>query len=382
MLFEYDSLWLDQQCELSPFALPNRSGIIEHSDYAFGPLPGLFDDSLPDGWGLLLMDRHFRKIGFKSPSITPLHRLAYLGSRTMGALTYHPSICEEGEGPSLFDLHELASAAQDTYAGKVEDVLPQLLRSGGSPGGAKPKVLTGYNAKTGEVIAGELDIPQGFEHWLVKFVAREDRAESGLVEYAYSKMAAAAGLQVPPTRLFETVEGDAFFGVQRFDRGLGNLRRHVHTFGNLIETNFRIPSCDYSDLLKATAILTRDRGDTLLALRQMTFNVLAHNRDDHAKNFAFILDTESKAWSLSPAYDLTFAQGPGGEHTMTVQGEGKSPSLEQMTAVALEADISPREYEAILEEVRAAIGRWPEFARSAGVSATVREEISSLLPGV
>jgi len=179
-----------------------------------------------------------------------LDRLSWLGTWTMGALTYHPPADRENVDASVFDLHDLARNSQEILAGTAVDVLPQPLRAGGSPGGARPKVLVGFDRE-------------------------------------------------------------------------GNRRYHVHTFGNLIQSNFRIPSADYADLLKVTSLLTRNHQDVLRSFRRMVFNVLAHNRDDHVKNFAFILDDTTGEWALSPAYDLLYTPGPGGEHTMSLAGEGK-----------------------------------------------------------
>ena len=370
--FEYDSAWLERGRELSPFKLATRPGLLEHTDRAFGPLPGLFDDSLPDGWGLLLMNRHFQRRGLEPASVSPLERLAYLGTETMGALTYHPPVDREEVDPLLFDLHELSREAQAVYAGEAAEVLPQLLRAGGSPGGACPKVLVGYGPESDRLISGEQDLPEGFEHWMIKLAAREEVGDAGPIELAYARMAEAAGLDLPPTRLFETEEGNRFFGVKRFDRAEGNRRFHVHTFGNLVHANFRLPSCDYAQLFKATSILTRDHRDTLRLFHRMVFNVLAHNRDDHAKNFAYRFDLSDGSWSLSPAYDLTFAAGPGGEHTTTVLGEGRNPSSDHLLKLGEECGIGRGEGQAIIAEVREAVARWPEFADDAGVSARAR----------
>ncbi len=377
--FEYDDAWLESGRELSPFKLAARPGLLEHTDRDFGPLPGLFDDSLPDGWGLLLMDRHFHRRGFDASTVSPLERLAYLGTETMGALTYHPPADREGVDPFLFDLHELSREAQAVYAGEAAEVLPQLLRAGGSPGGARPKVLVGFEPETGRLISGEQNLPEGFEHWMVKFAAREEVGDAGPIELAYARMAEAAGLDLPPTRLFETAEGNRFFGVRRFDRAQGNRRSHVHTFGNLVHANFRLPSCDYAQLFRATSILTRDHRDTLRLFRRMAFNVLAHNRDDHAKNFAYRFDLSDGSWSLSPAYDLTFAFGPGGEHTTTVLGEGRSPSSEQLLTLGEEYGVGRREGQAIITEIGEAVALWPELADEAGVSALVRGKIRERL---
>ena len=360
--FEYSAAFLEGGLELSPFKLPLGPHLIEHTDLAFGPLPGLFDDSLPDGWGLLLMDRHFRRQGIDPAVLSPLDRLSYLGTRTMGALTYHPP-ADVDRDDRLLDLHELGRNAEEVLAGDAVDVLPQLMRAGGSPGGARPKVLVGLKGE--QVVSGEDDLPADYEHWMVKFSAKADVRDAGPIEYAYSLMAQAAGIDMPPTRLIEVKQGRnlrRYFAVRRFDRGPGNQRIHVHTFANLVHVNFRIPSTDYADLLKVTRLLTRSHRDVLRLFRLMVFNVAAHNRDDHAKNFAFLLDDRIGEWSLAPAYDLTYAVGPGGEHTTTLLGEGRDPAREHCLRLAEQAEIKPRDAERILNEVNDAVARWRGFA--------------------
>lgn len=377
--FEYAAEFLATGLNLSPFRLPFETGLFEHRDREFGPLPGLFDDSLPDGWGLLLMDRHFRSLGRDLAEIGPLERLSWLGRWTMGALTYHPPADRESADTSGFDLHELARQSQEILSGAAVDVLPELLRAGGSPGGARPKVLVGFDSDSGEVRSGEDCLPNGFEHWIVKFTAGSDAPDAGAIEYAYSLMACDAGIDMPPTRLFETSEGGRFFGVQRFDRS-GNRRYHVHTFGNLIHSDFRIPSADYADLLKATSLLTRNHQDVLRAFRRMVFNVLAHNRDDHVKNFAFLLDDSTGEWTLSPAYDLLHSPGPGGEHSTTLAGEGRSPRRSHMLHLAERVGVSERDAVAIIDEVRSAVSHWSRHAAWADVSKASSKRIAQLLP--
>ncbi len=377
--FEYDPVFLDTGLQLSPFKLPLRPGLIVHTDLAFGPLPGVFDDSLPDGWGLLLMDRHFRRQGIDPATLSPLDRLAYLGTRTMGALTYHPPR-EIDRDDRLIDLHQLGCNAEDFLAGRAAEVLPELMRAGGSPGGARPKVLVGIHDD--QIISGEDDLPNGFEHWIVKFTAKAEARDAGPVEYAYSLMAQAAGIDMPQTRLFEVRHGRSvrrYFGVQRFDRAQGNRRIHVHTFGNLIHANFRIPSTDYADLFKVTRSLTRNHRDVLRLFRIMVFNIAAHNRDDHAKNFAFTLDGQTGEWSLAPAYDLTYSSGPGGEHTTTVLGEGRHPTRDHCLKLAEQAGIQSRSAGTIIEEATTAIGRWPDFASQAGCTTKIISTIAKAL---
>jgi serine/threonine-protein kinase HipA len=360
--FEYDPEFLARNLQLSPFKWPLRPGLIEHVDPSFGPLPGWIDDSLPDGWGRLLMDRLFRKRGLDPATVSPLDRLSYLGTRTMGALTYHPP-AESEHNQELLDLHEIGKNAQEIYSCEAVEVLPQLMRAGGSPGGARPKALIGVKGK--QIISGDDELPEGFEPWIVKFCAKVDRHDAGPMELAYAAMAKVAGIDMPETRLFKAAKNIVYFGVRRFDRGLGNSRVHVHTFGNLIHANFRIPSTDYADLMKVTSALTRNYQDMLRVFRRMVFNIASHNRDDHAKNFAFVMN-DTGEWLLSPAYDLGFASGPGGEHTMTIMGEGRVPAREHVLQLAKQFDIKTKEATTIIDEVNAAVQKWMCFADEAG----------------
>jgi serine/threonine-protein kinase HipA len=377
VVFEYEPAFLRDPLWLSPFKLPPQPGLVEHRDRAFGPIFGLFDDSLPDGWGLLLMDRYFQQRGSALAEVSVLDRLAYLGTRTMGALTYHPpSVSTDAALSEIpLDLHEMARASQEVIEGTAQEVLPQLLRAGGSPGGARPKVLIGVHGES--ILSGEDDLPAGYSPWIVKLHSRQDSPDAGPGELAYSLMARDAGLSMPPTRLFETAQGERFFGAERFDRQ-GNLRYHVHTFGNLIHANFRIPSCDYSQLLEVTRILTRSHQDVLECYRRMVFNVLAHNRDDHVKNFAFRMTGEG-LWELAPAYDLVLSPGPGGEHTMTVAGEGRAPARRHLLQLAAPAGITDRDADSILDGVAAAAARWRTHAREAEVSAKSAEVVEKAI---
>lgn len=363
VFFEYDPDFLRDPLWLSPFKLPPASGLHEHTDRTFGPLFGLFDDSLPDGWGLLLMDRAFRRAGRDPHGVGILERLAYLGSETMGALVYEPALPREDDLNESFDLGRLVREAFQVQDGDMRTALPLLQRAGGSPGGARPKVLVGVK---GDMLGfGHGELPEGFEPWIIKFPARQDDRAAGPVEFAYARMAVAAGLEMMDTRLFEA--GDTrFFGVRRFDRQ-GDRRVHTHTLGNLIHSNFRVPGCDYADFLKVVRILTRNHQDLRQAFRLMVFNVLAHNRDDHVKNISFCLD-ESGGWRLAPAYDLTFAYGPGGEHSMTVQGCGKAPGKREMWAVGRGQGLKDKDMACIYDEVRAAVSEWPALAEEAGVT--------------
>ena len=373
--FEFAPSFLEVGLPLSPLKLPLRPRLMEHRDREFGPLPGLFDDSLPDGWGLLLMDRHLRRIGRNPHAVTSLDRLAYLGTRTMGALTYHPPENTDVHAETI-DLLALAKHAEQVMAGTADEVLPALLRAGGSPGGARPKVLVGL--RKDQVISGEGVLPNGYEHWIVKFSAKHDGPQGGPIEYAYALMAKAAGISMPETRLLGLSRQERCFATKRFDRAAGNTRFHIHTFGNLIHANFRIPSCDYVDLLKAISLLTRNHQDVMQGFRQMLFNVAAHNRDDHAKNFSFIMSRDG-LWALSPAYDLTLSAGPNGEHTMTILGEGRNPTREHFDRVATQFGLSPKQTKRILEEVNDAVSRWREWAEKAQCTKKTQDLVANQL---
>lgn len=358
--FEYDAAFLARQIELSPWKLAARAGLVEHTDRGFGPLFGLFDDSLPDGWGLLLMDRWFRARGVEPGSLSPLDRLAYLGARTMGALTYHPP-SDPDDAPSHVDLTELAAQAEQLL-GSDDDVLPELRRAGGSPAGARPKVVVGIRGN--EVLSGVDEMPDGWEHWLVKFSGGRDTEDDGPLEHAYMQMAGVAGLTVPRHRLFTKAR---HFGTLRFDRVGARERLHAHTLGGLLHSDHRLPSCDYDLLLRVARGLTHDHRAVTECFRRMIFNVVAHNRDDHVKNFAFMMDRDG-AWVLSPAYDLTFARGPGGEHSMTIDGEGKAPTLDGVLRLAARHGITRVDATAIIEQVHDAVAGWLALARTSGAA--------------
>ncbi|MEI6644578.1 MAG: type II toxin-antitoxin system HipA family toxin [bacterium] len=363
--FEYDEAFLSRGYALSPFKLPLLPGL-----QTFARLPGVFDDALPDGWGRLLMDRFFRQQGRSSSALTELDRLAWLGEGAMGALSFHPPDRGAEEVLAGFDLGRLAKEARSVYEGDAAVVLPELMRAGGSPGGARPKVLIGVCGK--DILSGTFDYPDGYEAWMVKFFARTDSPDTGAVEAAYAGMAQAAGILFPPCRLFSVKEGD-FFGVKRFDR-VGRRRIHMHSLANLIGADFRVPCCDYQDVLKVVRVLTGNQEDVRRAYRLMLFNVIAHNRDDHVKNFSFLFKPED-GWSLSPGYDLTFSEGPGGEHTTSVCGEGRTPGLSQVKRVAAGVGIDESDAIQMIDEVRSVISSWPSYALKFGVRKSNRDRI-------
>jgi len=367
--FEYDADFLKMGLNLSPFLLPLKEGA--QTPQASNPwhgLFGVFNDSLPDGWGLLLMDRHLQSLGVDVQHLSPLDRLAYIGNRGMGALSYKPSKSMGKDGFDI-DLSELAASAIAIYEGNASECLAELSQAGGSPGGARPKVLV--HAKGEHLISGDGKMPEGYVAWVVKFYAGSEAPETGRIEYAYSLMAKAAGIIMPKTRLFEDKHGNAWFAIQRFDRVDGKCV-HMHTLGGLVDADFRLPSLDYVDVLKVTQAFTRHEKDVEQAFSVMVFNVLAKNRDDHSKNFSFLMDEEG-VWRLAPAYDLTYSTGINGEHTTSIGGEGKTPSRIHMLKVGAQVGLKPTVMESIIEKVSMAIEDWDKWCDMAGIARDKRE---------
>ncbi len=376
VLFEFDRQFLLEGMELSPLHLRRRPGVIETVEPMFDNLPGVFADSLPDGWGRLLLDRAARRSGIQPQLLTPLDRLAHVGRDGIGALVYRPELAADGQQEPI-DLDRLADASRTVLEGKSDDLLDRLRAVGGSPQGARPKALVQIETITGRLTGAQHERGPGWRHFIVKFSTLADFPDMGPVELAYARMAAAAGVRIPEVLLLPSLHGHGYFASARFDRD-GDRRLHVATAAGLLHADFRMPSLDYVDLAKLTVRLTQDHREGEQMFRLMAFNVLAHNRDDHAKQFSFLMD-RTGVWTLAPAYDLTFAHGVAGEHTTSVAGEGKTPTLAHMHKVADAAGLARQVADRILEQTREAVRRWPEIAAEAGVTEDTSAEIGSVI---
>ena len=378
--FAYDTGWVERGLPLSPmkqFALSITP--FKASSAVFDQLHGVFNDALPDGWGLLLMDRYLKAAaGWSAHEITPLDRLAYIGARAMGALEFRPVI-KHHVTQAAVSLDQLAEEAWLVQEGSTADVLGALYLYGGSPGGARPKVTVAMERGGQACISGFTDIPDNFEHWIVKYRSKDGDPESmGRIELAYARMARAAGVDMPPTQLVQaTVRGktEDFFAVQRFDR-IGNQRRHVISLGGMLELTHRAPSIDYSNLLKAVGFATKDQREVSKAFRRMVFNVLAHNKDDHVKNFAFM--QVGNDFVLTPAFDLTFSAGINNMHTTAIGGEGR-PGLADVWRVAQELGIDKAD--AVIQQVFEAVAGWRAFAAELQIPAELTEDYGRAMSG-
>ena len=332
--FAYSDEWLDDGFAISPFSLPVEQKVFVPSAPAFSGLWGVFADSLPDAWGRLLVDRMLKSRGVSLADVAQLDRLAIVGESGMGALTYHPA-WNVKQDAVLSDLDELSAKCQAILNHEDVSDLDELFRMGGSSGGARPKIMT--------------------NEWIIKFPASGDMKDSGLMEKEYMDCAADCGIIVPETKLMPSKQCSGYFAVRRFDRntvGEKTARRHMLTAAAILEVDWRTAALDYHTLMKLTKILSLGNDADLEQMyRRMCFNVFSHNRDDHAKNFSWIYDERMDCWHPSPAYDLTWSTTYFGEHTTTVDGNGKDPAMKEVLAVGKSAGMSRQVSKYIAEEI-------------------------------
>lgn len=327
--FEYSAEQLASGISISPFELPLRSGVFIAKSRPFDGGFGVFDDCLPDGWGLLILDRYLQKKGVNPRSLTILDRLSLVGSTGRGALEFRPDNSVTND-KDFADFEQLALEAEQILSSEEYDGvgIEEFQHRGGSPGGARPKIFTRYDGK----------------EWLVKFQAKGDPKNIGKTEYRYSQLAKACGVEMPETRLFE----DKYFGVERFDRTLKG-KHHVVSMAGLLCADYRIPSIDYQHIFKVCAALTHSVAELWKIYRLMVFNYLIGNKDDHAKNFAFIY--RDGEWRFAPAFDLLPSDGMNGYHTTSIN-DSIEPTELDILSVAEQSGLDKAEAKHIFEELR------------------------------
>jgi serine/threonine-protein kinase HipA len=389
-VFEYQSPWLRRGVELSPLRMPARPGRYEFRDLAEGTfhrLPAMLADSLPDRFGNALVTAKLAEEGVAPWQITPLDRLAYASDRATGALEYLPPTGERTHHTTAIQLADLVAAARRAVRGEFTGddtalrALEELIQVGTSAGGARPKAVVCFNPTTGQIRSGQFRAPEGYEHWLLKLDGvEEDRFGAptgyGRIEYAYSLMARACGIEMEACRLL--VENDrAHFMTRRFDRRPDSSKIHVQTLCAIDHLDFNLADThSYAQYLDVIDRLGLGADALEQAFRRAIFNVAAVNRDDHTKNFSFCCD-EVGDWSLAPAYDLIYAYNPVGRwtprHQMSVNGKfdgiGRSDLLELADRFVVP---SPAK---VLYEVLDAVDRWPGFAEEAQVPGSDIERI-------
>lgn len=353
ILFQYAPEFLDSGIYISPFKLPLSPEVKEDPKRTFDGLFGVFNDSLPDGWGLLLLDRALRKKGSTLHACLPLQRLAMVGAHGMGALEYTPAAEQAEEAVSVAELDALADESLRILRDAPVDAgqLDKLIQLNGSSAGARPKILVNV-ADDYRIVPQGAGEPQGTP-WIIKFRSAHEPPNTGLTEYAYSLAAREAGLDMPETHLFPSATSPGYFGVQRFDRVHGQ-KVHVHTACGLLHASHREPSLTYESLLRLTLLLTKDMREVLKMVRLMVFNVRSGNKDDHSKNFSFLLNKENQ-WRMAPVYDLTPSEGINGEQTCMVNNKGKDITEKDFFAAAATVDVDARTVREIIQQVDAAL---------------------------
>lgn len=351
---------------------PPEPGLQPARGRAFDGLHGFLADSLPEGWGRRLIRRRLEKLGVDLATLSPLDHLALVGCHGRGALIYEPALTP-AEDVATLDLDALAAESAAILAGEEGTLANTLADLAGGSGGARPKVHVGFNAK-GEVSIGEGELPAGFNPWIVKFRAPQDPDDIGPIEEAYAQMAEAAGLVMSEHRLIPAQAGPGYFATKRFDRTSGGGRLHMVSFAGAVEAPTEPGIVSYDTFLRATQAITRRQPDVEAAFRRMVFNILACNRDDHTRQHAYLMDAGGD-WRLAPAYYLTYAPGPGGEHYRDIEGEGRNPTLAHVLRLGARHNLDAKRVSAMVEEVGDAVARWQTLGRAAGVSTASVKQI-------
>lgn len=373
--FRYYPGFIDTGLQISPFKLPLSSEILTQDTTLFDGLFGVFYDSLPDGWGRLVLDRMLIEKGVSLGEITPLDRLSFVGRSGMGALTYQPSKDSQIDYEKQLELDDIAEETHHILEGASSDIIEELVQLGGSSGGARPKIFVGYHPLKDHLIYGKENLPDGYEHWIIKFPASNDPLDISAIEFAYHKMALDAGLEMTSCRLFEGASGNLYFGTKRFDR-MKDERFHLHSACGLMHDNFRLSNLDYGHLMDAAFKLENHVSAYEKVLRLATFNVLAHNRDDHSKNISFLMNDQGQ-WKMAPSYDLTFSFSSHGFHSTTVAGEGKAPGIQHLIELANIFGVKNPKH--TIEGVQEAVKNWKKYAIESGVGKVSIKSIGKVL---
>lgn len=399
--FRYDEAWVGNGPEVAPLHMSLASGVTyefpELNPTTFLRLPALLADSLPDRFGNALVDAWMAEQGIPGEMTSPLDRLAYAADRSIGALEFRPPVRPNLDiAQSAVALADLVAAARTAITGSFDsddgarEALRQLIAVGTSAGGARAKAVVAYNPKTSQIRTSIGELPEGFEHWLIKLDGVSSTgldghgsdlgttAPHGRIEYAYHLMAQAARIAMSQCQLL--AEGPRrHFMTRRFDRGPNGTRHHVISLCAVAHLDFNLLGThSYDQYLQTVSKLGLGIDDLAEAYRRMVFNVVALNRDDHTKNFAFML-REHGEWELAPAFDITHTYAPdsywNARHLMSVNGRFEDIRLSDLHEVGDRHDV--RGFRQIVNEVVAAVERWPDFADMAGVPPDITAQISA-----
>jgi len=359
VFFKYDVNFLNLNLDLSPFKLKKTTEIVECPADPFDGISGLFNDSLPDGWGKLLLDRKLIENGKNPKELSILERLSFVGKNGQGALIYYPQQNINSSQEIHIDLDQISEQISELLKnGENSDILDELFLLGGNSVGARPKVTVTYNEHSNLFLPEFTKDKEGFRPWLIKFSALNDFRDMAKIEYAYYKMATQCGIFMSPSKLFKGTKENYYFGTQRFDRTLSS-RLHFHTASGLLHDNFRISTIDYGHIMDATNRLENNLNACVNVFKLAIFNVYSNNMDDHSKNCAFLMNKEGE-WKFAPAFDLTYSPRPGGYQSISVAGVYQNIQESDLTKLANHFKINnPHQ---IIQEVKEALSNWNEIA--------------------
>lgn len=388
--FQYDPSWISTAIELSPVKLPLSDRVYQFpalSRETYRGLPGAFADSLPDDFGNALVDAWLARAGRDKDSFSGLERLLYTGKRGMGAFEYFPSIDTGLESSEIVELESLVDMAQSVLdqraelsgtlaSGTSSESLYALFQVGTSAGGARPKAVIGINKARTEIRSGQVDLPEGFEHYLLKFDGVAERSATketfgdpggfGRMEHAYYLMAKDAGISMSDCELL--MDGPrAHFMTRRFDR-VGNRKMHYQSLCAMDHADYNMPGhYSYEQLFSLMRSLRLNRAQALELYRRMVFNIVARNHDDHTKNFGFILN-EQRNWELAPAFDMAYSYKPGSKwlnsHQMSLNGKRDDFTRKDLLSPAGKFK---KEANQIIDEVTEIVSQWPKYAKETEV---------------
>ena len=398
--FQYDPEFARSGIEIAPLSMPLSDRVYEFPELpqkTFHGLPGLLADSLPDKFGNALVDAWLATQGRAPESFGAVERLCYTGTRGMGALEFAPVLGPKPGKATKIEIDALVRLASDVLthrnelkanfggAGREKE-LNDILRVGTSAGGARAKAVIAWNRETNEVRSGQITAGDGFDYWLLKFdgVAAnkdkelEDPKGYGAIEYAYHLMAVAGGIRMNECRLLEE-NGRRHFMTRRFDRLDGGEKLHMQSLGAMAHFDFnQAGAYAYEQAMLTIRQLKLPMSAVEEQFRRTVFNIIARNQDDHVKNIAFLMDKQSH-WSLAPAFDVIYSYNPSGSwtatHQMTLNGRRDGFTRDDFEACAKSALMKRGRARTIIEEVRAAVARWPEFAAEARVGNEWRKKI-------
>lgn len=353
--FRYAPSFLQTQLDISPFKLKKTSEIITCPKEPFDGLPGVFNDSIPDGWGRLLLDRKLIERGINPKEISVLDRLSFLGRNAQGALIYEPFSADEKRTFNTINLDVISNEAQELLKNGSAALLDDLYHLGGNSVGAEPKIFVNYNEQSE---AFTLNPEKESAPWIIKFPALNDFKDISKIEFAYYQMAIDCGIIMNPSKLFFSENGNTFFGTKRFDIQNGK-RLHLHSACGLLHDNFRLSTLDYGQVMDAANRLENKLSACEKVFRLAVFNICALNMDDHSKNIAFLMD-ERGVWKLAPAYDLTFSPSPGGYQSLSVANEYRD--IKKSNLLILAEYFGIKQAGKIIDEVKESLSNWLKYA--------------------